>query len=247
MKLPCILLAVALSGCVSTNLAPGKSPKDAAAVNVQLAIEYLRLGKLSTSRDFIERALRQDSDDANVQMTAGLVYERIGEDEKARHAYGEAARIGRDDPDIQNTYAGYLCRTHRAAEGEKLFREVIKNPLYQTPEVAMVNAGVCLLGSGDAVGAERYFQRALNARPNMPAALLELGTLALDQGDPQKAVDTVHRYLAINPATPEILWLGLRAEKVLGDQTAAATYGQRLQTQFPASAEAHQMRSGNNQ
>ena len=75
--------------------------------------------------------------------------------------------------------------------------------------------------------------------------LLELGTLALERGDPQKAVDTVHRYLAVNPATPEIFWLGLRAEKTLGDQTEAATYAQRLQTQFPASAEAQQMRSGN--
>ncbi len=245
MKVLCLLLAVAISGCVATNLAPGKTASDAATVNMQLAIEYLRLGKLATARDFIERALKQDSDNASVQMAAGLIYERLGENDKAHHAYAESERLSKGDPDVQNTYAGYLCRTHHAAEGEKLFAEVIKNPLYQTPEVAMVNAGVCLEGSGDDAGADRYFRRALAIRPNMPEAMLESGVVALHRNDPRQAVAIVQRYLQVNPPTSEILWLGLRAAHSLGDENAAAAYAQRLQTQFPASAEAQLMHSGN--
>jgi len=237
--------ALALSACVSSEeLEPGKTPADAAAINVQLAIAYMRLGKLSIAQKFIERALRQDSHNASVQETAGLVYERIGDDDKARHAYAEAASIGKDDPNILNTYAGYLCRTHRAAEGEKLFQKVIASPLYQTPEVAMVNAGVCLRGSGDLIGADRYFQRALAVRPNMPEAMLESGALALERKDPQNAAQIVQRYLAVNPPTAEILWLGLRAERALGSASEADAYGQRLQKDFPASREARAMRAG---
>ena len=247
MKAAVLILSVSLglSACVADNdLAPGKSAADAAAVNVQLAIAYLQRNNPVVARKFIERALRQDSDSASVQATAGVIYEHIGEDAKARHAYQEAARLGKGDPDIMNTYAGYLCRTHRAAEGEKLFNQVAQNPLYQTPEVALVNAGVCLRGAGNYDGAERYFQRALQIRPNLPEALLESAGLALKRKDPQQAADIVQRYLSVHPPTASILWLGIRAERALGHNGAAAAYAQRLQKEFPASSEARLMHVG---
>ena len=139
---------------------------------------------------------------------------------RPQRAFAAAARLGKQDPDIQNSYAGFLCRTGKAAAGEKLFLEVARNPIYQTPEVALLNAGVCVRRAGDVVDAERYFNRALAIRPNMPEALLEIGNLALERGDAAEALEFVKRYLAVNPPTPEILWLGYRAERKLGDSTA---------------------------
>jgi type IV pilus assembly protein PilF len=241
-SLPC--LALMLASCVSTTVAPGKSPEAAASVNTQLAIEYMRLGKLGTAREMIERALKQDPRSPNVQETAGLIYERLGDSAKAERAFTSALRLGKEDPNIQNTYAGFLCRTGRAAEGEKLLLEVARNPLYQTPEVALVNAGVCLRGGGDNITSERYFRQALAIRPNMAEALLQLGNLHFDRGDFDQSREDVQRYLAVNPATPEVLWLGMRAERKLGDSTAAAGFARRLQTEFPASEQAQMMRAG---
>jgi Tfp pilus assembly protein PilF len=48
----------------------------------------------------------------------------------------------------------------------------------------------------------------------------------------------------VNPATPEVLWLGFRAERKLGDTTAAAGYARRVQTEFPNSEQALMMRTG---
>lgn len=238
------LAVLLLTGCIHSGLAPGRKGEEAASVNVQLAIEYMKLNKLAASREFIERALKQDPDGANVQLTAGLVYERLNEMPKAEKAYSTAARLGKQDPNIQNNYAGFLCRTGKAAAGEKLFNEVAVNPAYQTPEVALVNAGVCLRSSGNAIDAERYFTRALAIRPHMPAALLQLGNLAIDRGDGQVALDYVQRDLAVNPPTPEVLWLGFRAERKLGDSTAAAGFARRVQAEFPNSEQAQMMRSG---
>ena len=137
-----------------------------------------------------------------------------------------------------------MCRTGKAAAGEKLFLEVARNPIYPTPEVALLNAGVCVGAAGDVVDAERYFKRALAIRPNMPEALLQLGNLAYDRGDAAQAIELVQRYLAVNAPSPEILWLGYRAERKLGDSTAAAVYGRRVQTEFPNSEQAQTMRSG---
>ena len=239
-----VLLGSSLAACVTTGLAPGKTGAEAASVNVQLAIEYMKIGKLAAARDTIERGLKQDPNNANVQLTAGLIYERLNETSKAERAYSAAARLGRQDPNIQNNYAGFLCRTGKAVAAEKLFNEVARNPVYQTPEVALVNAGVCVESIGDAVDAQRYFTRALTIKPNMPEAVLQLGNLAMDSGDAAQALDYAQRYLAVNPPTAEVLWLGFRAQRKLGDATAAAAFARRVQTEFPNSEQAQLMRSG---
>ncbi|NNM60954.1 MAG: type IV pilus biogenesis/stability protein PilW [Steroidobacteraceae bacterium] len=240
-----LTVALALGGCASNNgLAPGQNPARAAIVNVQLAIAYMQRDKLAVARHFIDRALREDSHNATVQATAGLIYERLGETSKARRAYTEAARLGKADPDVMNTYGGYLCRNHHYDEGVKVFRAAIANPLYQTPEVAMVNAGVCLEGAGKEAAAKRYFKRALVVHPNMPMALLELGAMALRHKEPAKAAAIVTRYLAVDPPSAQILWLGLRAERALGHENAAAGYAQRLEKDFPSSTEARMLQAG---
>jgi type IV pilus assembly protein PilF len=240
-----VMLGSGLAACShSGQLGRKATPAQQAATNVQLAIEYMKLNKLADSRDFVERAMKEDPNNANVQLTAGLVYERLNDMPKAEKAYAAAARLGKNDPNIQNDYAGFLCRSGKNAAGEKLFVDVARNPLYQTPEVALVNAGVCVRSTGDMLDAERYFNRALAIRPNMPEALLQLGNVAIDRGDGAEALDYVQRYLAVNPATPEVLWLGFRAQRKLGDATAAAVFARRVQAEFPNSEQAKLMRSG---
>src|SRR5271167_1420298 len=221
-----------------------KDPAQAAVANMQLAIEYMRLGQLANSRERIEKALKEDSSNPIVQETAGLVYERVQEMSKAEHAFQTAMRLGKQDPDITNSYAGFLCRTGKTAAGEKLFLEVAQSPLYQTPEVALVNAGVCARSSGDLLDADKYFTRALAIQPNMPEALLQSGNVAFDRGDAAQALQTVQRYLAVNKPTPEILWLGFRAERKLGDTVNAAVFARRVQVEFPDSQQAKNMRGG---
>ncbi len=254
---PAVLLAAlacgALAACSHSPPAPPnplpaepvrKNPKQAAIINMQLSIEFLKIGKLAAARDTIERALKEDANNAQVQETAGVVYERLNDMAKAEHAYATAARIGKDDPEVQNYYAGFLCRTGHAASGEKLFMQVASNPLYQTPEVALVNAGVCIHSSGDLVDSERYFQRALAIRPNMPEALLQLANIDLERGDTAEARATIQRDLAVNPPTPELLWLAVRVERRAQDAAAAANFARRIQVEFPNSEQAQLLRSG---
>ncbi len=60
--------------------------------------------------------------------------------------------------------------------------------------------------------------------------MLQLGNIAFDNGDAAQARDIVQRYLAVNPPTAEVLWLGVRAERKLGDTVAAAAYARRVQS-----------------
>jgi type IV pilus assembly protein PilF len=243
-KMLAIVLGFCLAACSHNSGFKKASPAVTAATNMQLAIEYMKIGKMAASRDFMERALSEDPGNPDVQMTAGLVYERLGDMQKAERAYSTGYRLGKRDPNIINNYAGFLCRTGKPVEGEKLFAEVAASPLYQTPEIALLNAGVCVRGTGDLVDAERYFNRALAIRPNLPEALLQLGNIDFDRGDAAQARDTVQRYLSVNPPTPEVLWLGFRVERKLGDASAAAGFARRVQTDFPNSEQAQMLRSG---
>ena len=248
------LMAGFLAGCVSNgngngngsgDVAPGRSSSEAATINLQLAVEYMKLDNLPVAREKMERALRQDPGNPSVQATAAVLYERLGDENRAEHYYASAARIGRTDPNIQNSYAGFLCRKGKAAAGEKLFLDIARNPLYQTPEIAYTNAGVCVRGSpAGTAAAEGYFRQALNIRPNSPEAMLQLGDLMMERGDPQQSRELVQHFLSVNKPTPEVYWLGVRAERKLGDPTAAAGYARRLEAEFPSSEQAQRLRSG---
>jgi type IV pilus assembly protein PilF len=233
-----------LAACSHNNGFKKSSPEQMAVTDVQLSIEYMKLGRLAESRQFIERALKEDSSSANVQLTAGIVYERLRENALAERGYAGAYRIGRKDPNIVNAYGAFLCRTGKAKEGEKLLIEAANDPVYPTPEIALVNAGQCVRSAGNLVDAERYFNRALAIHPNLPEAMLQLGNIAFDRGDTAEALAMVQRYLAVNPPVPEILWLGFRAQRKLGDNVAAAGFARRVQTEFPNSEQARMMRSG---
>jgi type IV pilus assembly protein PilF len=54
----------------------------------------------------------------------------------------------------------------------------------------------------------------------------------------------VQRYLAVNAPSAEILWLGFRTQRKLGDTPGAIAFGRRIQTEFPDSEQAQQLRAG---
>jgi type IV pilus assembly protein PilF len=234
------LAALLTAGCVSTTTSSKsnpeerpESPREAAAYNTQLAVAYLKKGDLAAAQEKIDRALSQDSQNATVRTTAGLIYARLGDDKKAENYFSSAMRIKPDDPEVLNNYGVYLCRKGQAKEGARLFIKAAGNPLYRTPEVAYNNAGLCMKSAGMAAEAQQNFERALALRPNFGDAMLQLADLNFEQGKMTEAQALVRRYIGSLPATPQILWLGVRVERALGNQAAADAYAKRLKTEYP--------------
>lgn len=221
----------------SLSAAAPDSPKQAAEVNAQLGIEYLRQGNLAVAREKIERALGQNSRNVGVQLAAALLYEQLRDPRRAEKHYRDALRVDRDSPEALNAYASYLCRGGDARSGEQMFERAAKSPLYRTPEIAYTNAGTCARTNGRLAEAEGYLRTALGIRPNYPDALLQMTSVAAARGNSMQVRAFLQRYLAVGPASPELLLIGVKAERALGDHAAADDYANRLRRDFPEAAE----------
>lgn len=217
------------------------SPKNAAELNVQLGIQYMRQGNLRVAREKIERAVKQDPRNVSVQLAAALLAEQLGDPKKAETHYRQAIRLDGTSPEALNAYASYLCRKDRANEGEAMFERAAKNPLYRTPEIAYTNAGTCARANGRLPEAEAYLRQALAIRPNYPDALMQMTSVAAARGNWLQVRAFLQRYLAVGPASAEMLMLGVKAERTLGDTKAAAEYAGRLRRDFADSPETRKL------
>jgi type IV pilus assembly protein PilF len=211
---------------------------------MQLAIEYMKLGKLAASRDYHRARAQRGSGQRERADDGGLVYERLNDMPRAERAYSAAPRLGKDDPNIQNTYAGFLCRTGKAAAGEKLFVEVARNPLYQTPEVALVNAGVCVSSTGDRGRRRALFQP--RAGDSSEHARGHAAARQHRHRSRRRRAGARHRAALSGgeSADARSSVAGLSRGAQAGRFDRGGRFARRVQTEFPNSEQAQMMRSG---
>jgi type IV pilus assembly protein PilF len=237
-------LAVFAALCATTLPAPADAQSmsrekraQAAQVNAQLALSYMKQGNLQAAREKIDKALDQDPRTADTQMIAGFVYDRLGQDRKAADHFDRSVKYAKDNPDVLNNAATYMCRKGSKKRGEGYFLQAAGSPFYRTPEIAYINAGSCARADGRPKDAEKYFRQALAIRPNLPDPLLQLADLFHSTGDAMQARAFMQRYNDVAPATASSLWLGYRIETSLGDRAAAGEYARRLKAEFATAPE----------
>ena len=231
------------SGCVTTSdhEALPTSPEEAARYNTQLGVGYLRQGRLKLAKEKLEKALEQDPTQAEVHTAVAFLYEQLGETRKADSHYRTAVRLDPDNPTALNNYGVFLCRHGQPGKAERYFLEALGNALYPTPEAAYTNAGVCARRTEHIDKAEFYFRRALNQNPRFADALWQMADLSFDTENYMAARAFLQRYMSSAPMTAEVLWLGARIERALGDEPAAAEYEERLKREYPDSVQARDL------
>lgn len=233
LALTCSAASVAFSGDPNSR----ESRTQAAAINTQLALAYMRENNLQAAREKIEKALQQNAKTADTQMAAGFIYDRLGETKKASGHYEQAVRLARNNPDVLHNVAVHLCRKGDFVRGEQYLLQAAASPLYRTPAVAYTNAGRCARENGRLKEAEQHFRQALTINPRQPDALLQMAEITQAAGSGLQARAFLERYVAVAPVSAQSLWLGRSVELGLGDTAQAARYSQRLKNEFPNSPE----------
>jgi type IV pilus assembly protein PilF len=213
------------------------APQVRAQLHTDLASGYYERGQMDVALDELKNAVALDPGYAQAYNIYGLVYATLGEDSKAEQNFQRALQLAPGDSEIHQNWGWFLCTHNRERQSLAEFDAAVRNPLYRTPEIALVNAGRCSTALGDTRAAEGYFKRALAAQPGNPLASFGLAQIAYREGHYDEARAWMKGVmLAANPP-PEGLLLGMCIERKLGDRQAELSYVSQLRNRYPNAAE----------
>jgi type IV pilus assembly protein PilF len=244
-------LMLPLAGCVTTHTDTGalgkplpqaskaEQAKDAARIHTELGQRYLASGDLQTALEKLKLALKFDPDYAPAHTVMAVLYERINNLPEAELHYRRAEELEPAKGAPNNNLGAFLCRSGKIQEALGYFKKAVADPFYQTPDVALTNAGVCELRAGDAAAAEADFRDAIARNPVNAEALFQLASALYAKNDAFRARAFLQRFDALGHPTAASLKLGHDIETRLGNPEGARNYNKRLHSQFPDSEQAH--------
>jgi type IV pilus assembly protein PilF len=239
------VLGMFLSGCENQNVrdqeAPDRGSLKRARVQTQLGIGYMRQRQYQKAQDRLRSAIREDSTHAPAHNALGLLYERLGQPEKAGALYEKATTLDPTFASARNNLGGWLCNRGKYDEAFSQFEQAVKNPLYDVPQLALFNAGVCAQKQGSTEKAINYYAGALKRDPRLPQALYAMAQLRYAEKQALSARAYLQRYTEVGTPSARSLWLGIQIETELGDKDAASSYGMLLKSQYPDSTQARQL------
>lgn len=236
-----LLILVVVAGCGPGNqkeVQPNATTNEVALTNLKLGIEYMRRGDYESAVDKLDRARSADPGYYATYNAYGLLYQALKRPQQARDSFKKALQLNPGDSPTMNNYGRFLCESKELDKAEQMFNKAAANPLYETPEIPITNAGTCDMLNGRRKQAEKYFRKALEINPTVPTALLQMAHLTYDDGNYMSARGYYQRFLGVAPQNPDSLWLGVRIESKLGDKDAVSSYALLLRNNFPDSEEA---------
>lgn len=239
--LPLLLTILASCGTPADSSHASKSAK----VHTELAGLYYERAQLGIALDELTQALQADSDYAPAYSVRGLVHMALHEDKEAEEDFKRSLRLDNTDSDTRNNYGWFLCQRDREKESIAQFMAAIKNPLYTTPGLAYLNAGLCSRKAGNNKDADEFLQKALLVQPELPQALFALAELNFANTDYSAAKKYFAKFSQkTGNLTAEQLWLGVRINRKVGDRSSEASYGMQLRNRFPDARETQLLTHG---
>jgi type IV pilus assembly protein PilF len=255
-----VAAALVLAGCASKPAAPQQAqapapdttpvkaqeatPLQRAQIRTELAAGYYERGQMDIALEELGNAKAIDPTYPKIYNVYGLVYAMLGERAKAEENFRQAIALAPDDSTIRENWGAYLCGTGHPREALPEFEQVLKDPLYKTPEIALINAGKCSAAVGDTQKAEDYLRRALAASPGNPMAAYNLALLAYRGKHLGEARAWMRPVMQQASPSPEALYLGVCIERHGGDHEAERSYASQLRNRWPDSPEAKAVAGG---
>lgn len=246
------LAALLLAGCVSQTTVETRSVTDSALADArrraelrtQLASEYYQRGNFVVALDETRQAERSDPSYYQAYNVRALVYMELREDALARQAFEKALSLAPNDPDVMNNFGWFLCLRGEPDRGMGYFRRVQADPLYATPEKALLNAGLCARINGRNAEAEDFLRRAVVFKPDLAGALYSLAELTFEKGSIKESENYLNRYMRLGEPTLSALVLGVKIARAQGDKVAADSMMQQLRRRFPDAPQTRELQQG---
>jgi len=235
-----LLLFALLTACAGgpqskqSNTQASAAVKARAKAHTDLGAAYLQKNKLEIALDEFSLAARIMPNYALAYTGLGLVRAALGQDEEAEYNFKKSLELDSSIPETYNNYGTFLCSRGRYDESIEQFLTAVQNPLYARKNVAYSNAGICAKRKNDIKTAEVYLNKALEIQPLTHDAAHYLAELQFERGDTVLAKKTLRNAIVASP-NAEMLWLGVKISRALGDRNNESSYALELRRRFPNS------------
>lgn len=235
-----LLLFISLTACskkenFQESLSTPSRTEQASRINTELGAGYLRRGNYELALQKLQKAIAYDPKNVQALSTLAILYEQINKTDSARQFHKLAIEANPEDASAQNNFGAFLCKIGEYKESEKHFMQAAVNPFYQTPELALVNAGRCAAKVPDYPSAERHLREALKFAPNNSEALFLLASIKYDMQEFMSARGFLQRYEAVAAPSRSSLVLGYRIETELNNLEQVEIYARKLESLYPGS------------
>ncbi len=246
-----VLVACWMGACTTTSSTThrkddiAQDQKSRAQAHLELGMSYYDSRNFEFAIEELNEALKSKSDFVPAYDGLALIYMELKEDKKAEDAFKKALRYKPDSSGTKNNYGQFLCSRGRAQEGLRQLLGAVKNPLYDTPDVAYTNAGQCARREGDNQAAEEYFRQAVMRNPRQGQALYNLSDLNFIKKNYSQAKVYGDRLLQMmDKPGPEVLWLATRIERKLSNMDSVSKFSEQLRRRYPDSPETRALLDG---
>lgn len=249
-----LLFTLLLAGCVSApngNVAQPLSQQTSkgdkrkrAQVHADLGYAYYEAQRFSPALDEARIAIGIDSSYALAYNLLGLIYLELHENASGEEAFQRALQLAPGDPDISNSYGWFLCQTGQEQKSQTYFETALRNPLYASSGIALLNSATCALRVKDEALAIKALNSLLSIDPDNVRGIFLLAEVSFRGGRYDEArYRLAELYRRIEP-TAETAWLSLRVARKLGERGDEARFMALLRQKFADSPEAEKLRQG---
>ena len=236
-----------LSACAtqqSSRAGAAESNKhESARIHAELGAGYYQQNEMALALEEFTKSIEFDPGYSSGFNGLAMTYAAIKEDANAEANFKKSIALDAKNSEAHNNYGSFLCSRNRIDDSIVQFQEAANNPLYVTPFIAFTNAGYCSLKKSDINSAERFYSLALQYQPLLHNAAYQLAKIYFDKKQYELAQQTMSNALANNP-TPEMLWLGVRIERQLGNKDAESSYTLELKRNYPDAPQTQSLLSG---
>jgi type IV pilus assembly protein PilF len=232
-----------LTGCGTPSGGAGGGAS--ARVHTELAGLYYDRAQFGIALEEVENALQADHDYAPAYYMRGLIHMELREDKDAEDDFQNSIRLDKNDPKAHYNYGLFMCQRGREKESIAQFMAAVKNPLYGTPGLAYLSAGICSRKAGNNKDAEEFLQKSLRVQPELTQAMFALADLNFANADYFAAKKYFANFSQKNEnLTAEQLWLGVRISRKVSDRSSEASYATQLRNRYPDARETQSLIHG---
>jgi len=221
-----LLWLTVLFGCAGGNIEENQAAPTLPDDVYEEIIAHYRNHRYDLVKQYIARSQESGVRDKRLYFLSGILAWEAGNYEQAKTAFKQAIDLDPEYSDAYNNLGILYMRDKEYTEAESAFHKALENPLYLTPEKALVNLGKLMEAEKNDKAAEQYYRHAIKLKPGFFQAYYNLGMLFYRLENFRLAAAVFDQAVKLAPRWPPVwFWYGMSLKETNEYGKARAAFG----------------------